>query len=104
MPNVGQIQDHRNHIDAIDERILRWVNQRIQVGLEIGKIKVDAGLNVLDDQREREILRRLRTINSGPLSEEAILRIFQAIIDETRQAQADSDSESTLAVNKSPAT
>jgi chorismate mutase len=97
MANVGQIQDHRNHIDAIDERILRWVNQRIQVGLQIGQIKFGAGLDVVDDQREREVLRRLRSINNGPLSEEAILRIFQTIIDETRKAQATSAPELTAA-------
>lgn len=94
MENVGQIQDHRNHIDAIDERILRWVNQRITVGLEIGKIKVDAGIDVMDSQRERDVLRRLRVINHGPLSEEAILRIFRTIIEETRKAQIASEPES----------
>ena len=78
---------HRDRIDAIDELILQWLNRRIEVGVSIGKLKESSGLDVVDEERERAIIGRLREINRGPLGEGSILRIFRAIIEETRKAQ-----------------
>lgn len=82
-----QLTEQRARIDAIDERILRWLNRRVEAGVAIGQIKKDIGIGSVDEEREAGVLKRLRAINDGPLSEAAVLRIFRTIIEETRNAQ-----------------
>jgi len=89
------LKHQRDRIDAIDDLILRWLNQRIEVGVSIGRLKESSGLSVVDEERERAVISRLREINSGPLSEASIRRIFQTIIEETRQAQIRTQSQSS---------
>jgi chorismate mutase/prephenate dehydratase len=77
----------REAIDAIDDRILELVNQRLELALEIGRAKAEKGGQVLDKSREITILRRLADQNTGPVSVYAIEEIFRAIMASSRQLQ-----------------
>ena len=82
------IQELRNVIDEIDEGIVHLLNWRIEIALEIGKLKRDKGLPLRIPHREREVLRRVWGRNKGPLSDGAVSRLFRLIIRETRKVEA----------------
>ena len=81
------ISDWRAKIDAIDEILVDLLSQRAQYALEIGKIKKAKGMKVHAPERERWLLQKVQDLNKGPLSDEAIRRLFERIIDESRRLE-----------------
>lgn len=81
------IEDWRRRIDEIDRRLVELLNERSQCALEIGKEKRAAGLPVYQPDRERQILDNVEELNAGPLSEAAVRRLFERIIDEARSLE-----------------
>ncbi|MBA2494052.1 MAG: prephenate dehydratase [Acidobacteria bacterium] len=77
----------RAEIDAIDNELLRLLNERAAIALRVGTVKRRNDTSLCDPQREREVLARLSKLNSGPLDEQNITNIFQRIIDESLQIQ-----------------
>lgn len=77
----------REEIDRIDEEILRLLNDRAREVLEIVRIKDELGLPIYFPKREDEILRLVQEANSGPLSDAAVRRLFERIIDESRRLE-----------------
>lgn len=73
---------HRDQIDAIDEHLLKLVNERAELARKIGSLK-DDGV-IYRPEREAQILRRLQANNSGPLSNEAVSHIFRAVMSNCR--------------------
>jgi chorismate mutase len=58
--------------------------------VEVGRLKHEAGLPIYQPEREAQVLTRVRrsaTDLSGPLTAEAVVRIFERIIDEARRAE-----------------
>jgi chorismate mutase len=85
--NDGIINNPRAEIDAIDSELLWLLNSRAEIVLRVGAMKTIFDMPLGDSEREREILTRLVGENRGPLSKEAIVNIFQRIIDESRNLQ-----------------
>ncbi len=79
---TAQLKQHRDQIDAIDEQVLKLVNQRAQLARQIGTLK-DDGV-IYRPEREAQVLRRLQANNSGPLSNEAVSNIFRAVMSNCR--------------------
>jgi chorismate mutase len=77
----------RRLIDEIDVQILALVNQRTRVVEEIGQIKQSLTLPIYEPKREDEVFRNVTSHNHGPLSPEAVHRVFERIIDEMRTVQ-----------------
>lgn len=77
----------RAAIDNIDEELLRLLNERAELALRVGEVKSQGNMSLCDNQREREVLARLRQVNPGPLDEKSVTNIFQRIIDECLHAQ-----------------
>jgi chorismate mutase-like protein len=87
----------RARIDSIDDIILELLNRRLKYALEINQIKLERGQQVLDPNREAQILERLKSYNEGPLSQEGLTLIYSTIIAESRRLMAQartSDGES----------
>jgi chorismate mutase len=78
---------HRDQIDNIDRELLRLLNERTRVVEEIGRIKQEVELPVYEPKREQDVFRNVSANNGGPLSTEALKRIFERIIDEMRSLQ-----------------
>jgi chorismate mutase len=55
--------------------------------IEIGRIKRKHDLPVYDPEREKEILSRAMRNNRGPLENEALKRLFERILDESRRME-----------------
>ncbi len=79
---TAQLKQHRDQIDAIDEQVLKLVNERAQLARQIGTLK-DDGV-IYRPEREAQVLRRLQANNSGPLSNEAVSNIFRAVMSNCR--------------------
>jgi chorismate mutase len=84
------IEDLRNRIDVIDQQLVRLLNVRVACAVEVGRLKHDMGLAVYQPDREAQVLasvRKAATELAGPLTAEAVVRIFERIIDEARRAE-----------------
>jgi len=82
-----EIDDIRRRIDELDDALLRVFSERAQLALDIGKVKKELGLPVYDPQREKEIYARMKADNPGPLDDEAIVRLFERVVDESRRLE-----------------
>jgi chorismate mutase-like protein len=90
LAEVLTIEELRSRIDIIDEQLLRLLNVRVQCAVEVGRLKHEAGLAIYQPDREAQVLARVKeaaTTLSGPLTADAVARIFERIIDEARRAE-----------------
>jgi chorismate mutase len=81
------IDDWRDEIDRIDEQLVRLLNERSQCAIEIGRIKRDAGLAIYSPSREKQVIEHVTSVNGGPLDADAMRRLFERIIDESRSIE-----------------
>jgi chorismate mutase / prephenate dehydratase len=82
------LEDWRSQINALDDDLLRLLNQRAELALRVGESKKDSGLAVCDHTRERAVTERMCSINEGPLDDRAVVELFRAIIHESRRIQS----------------
>ncbi len=85
--NPKDLNPLRDQIDAIDSQILNLINQRLEIGKKVGEIKKETGGQILDKNREREVFKKLSSINKGPAGIDLIRYIFNVIIHATREIQ-----------------
>ena len=81
----------------MDEQLVALLNMRAICAIEIGRIKRREAIPVYQPEREAEVGRHVRAVNTrlgGPLSGESIGRLFERIIDEARQLEASADGDS----------
>ena len=81
------LDELRDQIDTIDEKLLQCLNQRAELAVELGKIKLKKGQAIVDASREAAILKRLKELNKGPLSDQAVQEIFEQIVVHSRHLQ-----------------
>ncbi len=84
------IDELRARIDAIDEQLVRLLNLRVTCAVDVGRIKHDMGVAIYQPDREAKVLNGVRqaaTQLGGPLTADAVVRIFERIIDEARRAE-----------------
>jgi chorismate mutase len=79
------LQKRRKEIDLLDAELLRLLNERAQIVLELAAVKKSSGLPAYDGQREQEVLERMCRENQGPLQAESVVTVFRAIIHEFRR-------------------
>lgn len=77
----------RGEIDAIDRKLLGLLNERAALSLEVGRIKAEDRDAVFKPLREKELLDKLKSLNSGPLPDEHMLAIWREIISSSRALQ-----------------
>ena len=81
------IEDWRDEIDRLDEELVRLLNERSKCAIEIGRIKRELGQPVYTPSREKQVIEHVMQINPGPLDAEAMQRLFERIIDESRRIE-----------------
>jgi chorismate mutase len=81
------LADWRRKMDEIDKKLVELLNERCECALEIGHLKVQSRIPLYQPAREKEVLDNAETNNRGPLSHDAIRRLFERIIDEARSAE-----------------
>lgn len=86
-PTESDMDPWRERIDVLDRALLQIMNERVKCANVIGAIKKKLGMPVYVPTREEEVLRNAMAGNCGPLSDEAVRRLFERIIDETRSLE-----------------
>lgn len=82
------LDELRDDIDRVDEVIVRLLNERARVAVEIGHLKKDLKVPIYQPDREKQVLAHVRSVASeGPLGPDAIARLFERIIDEARRLE-----------------
>jgi len=84
-----KLKDLRAEIDRIDRQLLELLNERIDVSIRIGAVKLAAGRQVFAPEREEDVLQRLEKLNAGPLDREALRSIYREIINSSVAVQAE---------------
>jgi len=79
------IAKHRAEIDALDEKIVALINERASHAVAIGALKANG--EVYRPEREAQVLRRVTGAGLGPLSGEALGRIFVEIMSACRSLE-----------------
>ncbi len=76
------LPEWRSEIDELDKKLVTLFNQRALLALKIGSEKRKQGLPMRSLEREEQVLANVKKLNTGPLSDEALGRLFQQLMDE----------------------
>jgi chorismate mutase len=82
-----ELSDWRTKLDDVDRRLVALLNERFGYVVEIAKVKKEKNLPVHEPQREVQVFENVRAANSGPLPDDAVQRVFERILDESRAFQ-----------------
>jgi chorismate mutase len=83
----ARLAEYRVGIDEIDRRLVALLNERTEIVECIGRVKREAQLPVYEPRREDQVFANITAANHGPISHDAVRRIFERIIDEMRGIQ-----------------
>ena len=81
------LKDFREEINSIDIELLFLFNRRANLVVDLARIKKQQGKELFDPERERDIFVSLNEKNPGPLTPDAVVRLFERIIDESRRLE-----------------
>jgi chorismate mutase-like protein len=81
------LEECRARIDELDIRLLELLNERTKIVERIGAIKRALNAPIYEPKREDDVLNNVLDHNRGPLSPDAIRRVFERIMDEMRTLQ-----------------
>ncbi len=81
------IDEIREQIDLLDVSLLELINKRAQLARQIGQIKGTTGSVVYQPEREQAVLQHAQARNTGPLSSEAVRRLFTEIMSACRSTE-----------------
>ena len=87
----NKLQNLRDQINELDNRILNLIDQRSLIVTEIGKFK-DKAKGVVDENRELAVLDRLITLTKGKYSKDSIIRIWRELFEASTRLQVKSES------------
>ncbi|WNG35583.1 chorismate mutase [Archangium violaceum] len=76
----ARLQELRRKIDAVDQRLVRLLNERASLVVEVGKAKRSDGTPIYAPHREAEVLRKVLASNQGPLSERSLEGIYRELM------------------------
>jgi chorismate mutase / prephenate dehydratase len=77
----------RQKMKEKDKEIVRLLNERAQVSVQIGRVKGEGGMQVYDPSQEAKVHEYLQELNSGPLPQKALTTTFREIISASRALQ-----------------
>ncbi|MDE0108877.1 MAG: chorismate mutase [Bryobacterales bacterium] len=89
MKNLSEL---RAEIDGLDREAVRLLNRRAECVLALAPLKRQQGRPVHEPVREQSVLGNILASNLGPLKNDSLERIFEAVIKEMREIQQERDS------------
>ncbi len=78
--NHGDLSGFRRQIDELDAEIVKLLNARARVVVEIGDTKRETDAAVYDPDREQRVLRRIAELNDGPLLQGTLKAIYRELM------------------------
>jgi len=80
-----RIQELRGQISDNDRAIVRALNKRLELVARLKRHKEAQGIEFVDPQQEKSLLRDLSRANRGPLTEEGLQGLYREILDLTKR-------------------
>ncbi|MCG6891855.1 MAG: prephenate dehydratase [Gammaproteobacteria bacterium] len=80
------IEKLRRRIDAIDEQLLDLFNQRARCAVDVATVKrelsdkPDEAIDFFRPDREAQVIKRLKSLNQGPLSDQEVGRLIREVM------------------------
>lgn len=74
------LNELRQQIDSIDERVVSLINRRYELVAEVGKWKNSNAHEIYVPEREKALLERLEGLNKGPLPDTTLRAIYREIM------------------------
>jgi chorismate mutase/prephenate dehydratase len=90
MKELKTLEECREAIDAIDDAMVRMLNERMEIVKRVGEIKHDTGGTIYRPEREKAIIERLSALSAaeeGTLNAAAIEAIFLEIFAVSRNIE-----------------
>lgn len=88
-PETAELRRLRQRINALDRKIVGLLNERAELGREVGRAKAALGWRgIRDGEREREVLLRVTMANQGPLPQADLLALYRRLMAATRALEA----------------
>lgn len=85
--SLRNLDEIRRDIDALDADLVAALNRRVELAMEVGRVKGRDGRPFFTPERERAIYERLAQINPGPLQHRQLQAVFREIISAARAAE-----------------
>jgi|SRR3954462_5637853 chorismate mutase-like protein len=82
-----QLRELRDAIDQIDQEIVGLLAKRLRLVMSVGDYKRNHSLPIYDADRERDLLARVANAAPSPLEPAMAQRIFQCVIQESRELE-----------------
>jgi chorismate mutase / prephenate dehydratase len=79
-PAPADLEALRNRIDALDEQIVRLLNERAVVVVQVGKLKQQTGMGIYAPDREKLVLDKVRALNAGPLPSRSLDAVYREVM------------------------
>ena len=79
-----KLEEYRNAIDGLDEKIVALLDERFELSELIGEYKKENSLPVCDPEREKELLEKVRKMSRRPDECEVV---YRAILDGSKKIQ-----------------
>ncbi|MGB0768102.1 MAG: prephenate dehydratase [Phycisphaeraceae bacterium] len=70
----------RERIDAIDRQLVKLLNERAEVVVDVGKVKRAGNTPIYVPDREKRVLEQVRSYNKGPLPDKCIDAIYRELM------------------------
>ncbi|MHC4337290.1 MAG: prephenate dehydratase [Planctomycetota bacterium] len=74
------LEELRNRIDELDSELVKLLNERARVVVEIGKLKSKTGGQIYAPDREKEVLEKIAKANEGPLPDKCLVAIWRELM------------------------
>lgn len=74
------IKTYRKKIDSVDAKIVDLLNERAKLSFAIGKEKIRSHKELYSPAREKEVLKRVKALNKGPMTAEAFEAVYREIM------------------------
>jgi len=74
------LEELRNRIDELDHQLVKLLNERARVVVDIGKLKNKTAKPVYAPDREKEVLARIVKTNEGPLPDKCLVAIWRELM------------------------
>jgi chorismate mutase/prephenate dehydratase len=74
------LEELRKKIDELDHQLVKLLNERARVVVEIGKLKTKTDKPVYAPDREKEVFARISEANEGPLPDRCLVAIWRELM------------------------
>lgn len=81
------LEKQRAEIDAIDREIVALFERRMQVVVDVARIKKENGIAILDANREKEVIAKVQSYVTDEGLKEELREVYEAIMKVSKDYQ-----------------